>query len=167
MCVCVCVCVLYGFARKKERRGYRAENMTETDYAADVVLLANTPDQAESLLRSLEQTAKSNGLYVNANKTEFMSFKLERSNSNLRSKHLKVIKPVEMPRQRYLIYYKLNKHTLRKDASCYWQIFDNLEFGARGDRGSNPGCVIPKTQKWYLIPPCLTLSTIRYVSKAK
>ena len=28
--------------------------------------------------------------------------------------------------------------------------------------GLNPGRVIPKTLKWYLIPPCLTLSNIRY-----
>ena len=32
--------------------------------------------------------------------------------------------------------------------------------GPRG-RGLIPGHVIPKTQKWYLMPPCLTLSTIR------
>ena len=36
-----------------------------------------------------------------------------------------------------------------------------------GDRGSIPGRVIPKTQKWYLIPPCLTLSIIRYGSRVK
>ena len=29
------------------------------------------------------------------------------------------------------------------------------------DSGSIPGQVIPKTQKWYLMPPCLTLSIIR------
>ena len=34
-----------------------------------------------------------------------------------------------------------------------------------GDRGSIPGRVIPKTQKWYLITPCLTHSIIRYVSR--
>ena len=32
---------------------------------------------------------------------------------------------------------------------------------------SIPGRVIPKTQKWYLIPPCLTLSIIRNVTKVK
>ena len=32
------------------------------------------------------------------------------------------------------------------------------------DRGSIPGRVIPKNQKWYLMPPCLTLSIIRYGS---
>ena len=37
-----------------------------------------------------------------------------------------------------------------------------------GDRGSIAGWVIPKTFiKWYLIPPCLTLSIIRYVSRVK
>ena len=36
-----------------------------------------------------------------------------------------------------------------------------------GYLGSIPGHVIPKTSKWYLIPPCLTLSNIRYVSMVK
>ena len=36
-----------------------------------------------------------------------------------------------------------------------------------GELGSIPGRVIPKTQKWYLMPPCLTLSIIRYGSRAK
>ena len=35
-----------------------------------------------------------------------------------------------------------------------------------GDMDSIPGCVIPKTLKWYLIPPCLKLTNIRYVSRA-
>ena len=37
-----------------------------------------------------------------------------------------------------------------------------------GNQGSLPGRVIPKTLKeLYLIPPCLTLSIIRYVSRVK
>ena len=36
-----------------------------------------------------------------------------------------------------------------------------------GDLGSIPGRVMPKTQKWYLMPPCLTLSNIRYGSRVK
>ena len=36
-----------------------------------------------------------------------------------------------------------------------------------GNRGSIPGWVIPKTQKWYLMPPCLTLSTIRWGLRVK
>ena len=34
-----------------------------------------------------------------------------------------------------------------------------------GDRGLIPGLFIPKTQKWYLMPLCLTLSAIRYRSR--
>ena len=36
-----------------------------------------------------------------------------------------------------------------------------------GDLGSIPGCVIQRLLKWYLIPPCLTLSNMRYVSRIK
>ena len=36
-----------------------------------------------------------------------------------------------------------------------------------GDLGSISVWVIPKTQKWYLMPPCLTLSIIRYGSRLK
>ena len=36
-----------------------------------------------------------------------------------------------------------------------------------GDLGSIPGRVIPKTLKWYLISPYLTLCNIRYVSTVK
>ena len=46
--------------------------MTDANYR-DIVLL--TPAQAESLLHNLEQTSGSIGVYVNANKTEFMYFK--------------------------------------------------------------------------------------------
>ena len=36
-----------------------------------------------------------------------------------------------------------------------------------GDRGSISGRVIPKIKKWYLMPPCLTHSIIRYGSRVK
>ena len=51
---------------------YPAGPMKDADYADDLVLLANTPAQAESLLHSLEQAARGFCLYVNSDKTEFM-----------------------------------------------------------------------------------------------
>ena len=36
-----------------------------------------------------------------------------------------------------------------------------------GNRGSISGWVIPKTQKWYLMPPCLALSIMRWGSRVK
>ena len=50
---------------KKRSRRYPATTITDADYAA---ILANTPDQAETLLHSLERAAASIGLHVNAHK---------------------------------------------------------------------------------------------------
>ena len=44
----------------------------DTDYADDIVLLANAPTQAESLLHSLEQAAGFIGLHVNTDKMEYV-----------------------------------------------------------------------------------------------
>ena len=41
----------------------------DADYANDIVLLANSPAQTESLLHSLEQATGGIGLYVNIDKT--------------------------------------------------------------------------------------------------
>ena len=51
-----------------------AKTITDADYANDIALLANTPNQAETLLHSLERAAAGIGLHVNAHKTEFMCF---------------------------------------------------------------------------------------------
>ena len=59
---------------KKRSRRYPATTITDADYADDIAILANTPDQAETLLHSLEQAAASRGLYVNAHKTEYMCY---------------------------------------------------------------------------------------------
>ena len=48
--------------------------VTDADYADDIAILANTPDQAETLLHSLERAAAGIGLYVNAHKTEYMCY---------------------------------------------------------------------------------------------
>ena len=46
-------------------------------------------------------------------------------------------------------------------------VVDRVFANGPGDRGSIPGRVIPKTLKWYLIPPSLALSNISYVSREK
>ena len=57
--------------RKRSRR-YPAKTITDADYADDIALLVNTPNQAETLLHSLERAAAGIGLHVNAHKTEFI-----------------------------------------------------------------------------------------------
>ena len=51
--------------------------MTDSDYADDLAHHENAPTLAKFLLHGLEQTASSIGLYANANKIKFMSFKPE------------------------------------------------------------------------------------------
>ena len=64
-----------GFELTKKRSSrYPATTITDTDYADDIAILANTPDQAETLLHSLERAAANIGLYVNGHKTEYMCY---------------------------------------------------------------------------------------------
>ena len=59
---------------KKRSKRYPAKTITDADYADDLALLANTPNQADTLLHSLERVAAGIGLYVNAHKTEYMCY---------------------------------------------------------------------------------------------
>ena len=64
-----------GFTLKTARSTrHTAQTTTDTDYADDIVLLVNTPTQAESQLHCLERTVGGIGLHVNADKTEYMCF---------------------------------------------------------------------------------------------
>ena len=58
---------------KKRSRRYPTKTITDADYADDIAILANTPNQAETLLHSLEQANAGIGIHVNAHKTEYMS----------------------------------------------------------------------------------------------
>ena len=58
----------------KRSRRYPAETITDASYADDIALLANTPNQAETLLHSLERAAAGISLHVNAHKTGYMCF---------------------------------------------------------------------------------------------
>ena len=59
---------------KKRSRRYPAKTISDADYTDDIAILANTANQAETLLHSLERAAAGNGLIVNAHKTEYMCF---------------------------------------------------------------------------------------------
>ena len=54
-------------------------------------ILANTPDQAETLLHSLERAAASIGLHVNAHKTEYMCYNQTGDISTLEGTPLKLV----------------------------------------------------------------------------
>ena len=73
---------------KKRSRRYPAKTITDAD---DIALLANTPNQAETLLHSLEWAAAGIGLHVNAHKTEFMCFNQKGDISTLDGTSLKQV----------------------------------------------------------------------------
>ena len=50
---------------KKRSRRYPATTITDADYADDIVILANAPTQAETLLHNLERAVAGIGLHVN------------------------------------------------------------------------------------------------------
>ena len=76
---------------KKRSRRYPATTITDADYADDIAILANTPDQAETLLHSLERAAANIGLYVNAHKTEYMCYYQTGDISTLEGTPLKLV----------------------------------------------------------------------------
>ena len=55
-------------------RRYPAKTITDANYTDDIAILANTPNQAETLLHILERAAAGIGLHVNAHKTEYRCF---------------------------------------------------------------------------------------------
>ena len=76
---------------KKRSRRYPAKTITDADYADDIVLQANTPKQAETLLHSLERATVEIGLHVNAHKTEYMCFNQAGDISTLDGTSLKLV----------------------------------------------------------------------------
>ena len=76
---------------KKRSRRYPAKTITDADYADDIALLANTPNQAETLLHSLGRAAAGIGLHVNAQRTEFMCFNQKGDISTLEGTSLKLV----------------------------------------------------------------------------
>ena len=59
---------------RKEAKRNPANTITDANYADDLALLANTPNQAETLLHNLERAAVGISLHVYAHKTEYMCY---------------------------------------------------------------------------------------------
>ena len=73
---------------KKRSRRYSTKTITDAD---DIAILANTPNQAETLLHSLEQAATGIGLYVKAHKTKYMCYNQTGDISTLDGTPLKLV----------------------------------------------------------------------------
>ena len=81
-----------GFELTKRRSWrYPAKTITDAYYADDTVILANTPNQAETLQHSLGRAAAGIGLHVNAHKTEYMCYNQTGDISTLDGTPLKLV----------------------------------------------------------------------------
>ena len=81
-----------GFELTKRRsKRYPAKTITDADYADDLALLANRPNQAETLLHSLERATAGIGLHVNAYKTEYMCYNQTGNIATLDGASLKLV----------------------------------------------------------------------------
>ena len=76
---------------KKRSRRYPTKTITDADYADDIAILANTPNQAETLLHSLERTVAGIGLDAHAQKTEYICFNQTGDISTLEGTSLKLV----------------------------------------------------------------------------
>ena len=76
---------------KERSRRYPAHTITDADYTDDIALLANTPAQVKTLLRSLERAAAGIGFHINADKTEYMYFNQKGDISTLNGSSLKLV----------------------------------------------------------------------------
>ena len=77
--------------QKASWRWYPTQTIMDTDYAEDIVLLANAPTQAEYLLCCLEQAASGIDLHVNADKMEYICFNQKGYASFLNGGSLKLV----------------------------------------------------------------------------
>ena len=76
--------------QRKEAEGTQQKQLP-TPTTPMTVILANTPNQAETLLHSLERAAAGIGLHVNAHKTEYMCFNQTGDISTLDRTSLKLV----------------------------------------------------------------------------
>ena len=76
---------------KKRSRRYPAKIITDADYAGDIVRLANTPNQAETLLHSFERAAAGHWTPCQCTETEFMSLNQKGDISTLDGTSLKLV----------------------------------------------------------------------------
>ena len=108
-----------GFELKKKRsRRYPAKIFTDADYADDVALLANTPNQAKTLLHSLERAATDIGLHVNAHKTEYMCYDQAGDISTLDGTS-ETGRQIHLSRKQRLINRKRRRHTANEGMDIY------------------------------------------------
>ena len=103
-------------------RRYPAKSITDADYTDDKAILANTPNQAGTLLHSLERAAAGIVLHVNAHKTEYMYFNQTGDQSEAGWQ-------IHLPRKQCLI----NQKDIDTRLTKAWTAIDKLSIICKSD----------------------------------
>ena len=119
-----------GFVLTKRRsRGYPAKIITDADNADDIAILANTPNQAETRLHSMERAAAGIGLHVNAHKTEYICYNQAGDITTLDGNPLKLVDKFT-----YLgSSVSSTKKDIDKRLTKAWRAFDRLSIIWKSD----------------------------------
>ena len=104
---------------KKRSRRYPAKTITDADYADDIVILANSPTKAETLLHILERAAAGIGLHVNAHKTEYICYNQTGDISTLDGTSLKLVDKFTYIGKQCLINRKRHRNTANEGMDSY------------------------------------------------
>ena len=104
---------------KKRSKRYPAKTITDADYANDIALLAIKPNQAETLLHSLERAAAGIDLHVNAHKTEYMCYNQTGNITTLEGVSLKLVDKFTYQGSSVLINRKSHRHTTNESMDSY------------------------------------------------
>ena len=99
---------------KRRRKKYPAKTITDADYADDLALLANRPNQAETQLHSLERAAAGIGLHVNAHKTEYMCYNQTGNIATLDGASLKLVDKKKKKKSKIYIYIYIYIYSTEK-----------------------------------------------------
>ena len=121
---------------KKRSRRYPAKTITDADYTDDIAILANTLNQAETLLHSLERAAAGIGLNVNAHKTEYICYNQTGDISTLGGTSLKLVDK--------FTYLGSSDSSTKKDINTWlieeWTAIDTLSIIWRSDLTDKMKC---------------------------
>ena len=117
---------------KKRSRRYPAKTITDADYADDIAILPTTPNQAETLLHSLERATEGIGLHVNAHKTEYMCYNQTGDISTLDRTSLKLVDKFTYPGSSVASTEKRHRHAANESMENYRYAIDHMEI--RPDR---------------------------------
>ena len=114
---------------KKRSRRHPVKTIADADYADDIAILANTSNQAETLLHNLERAAAGIGLHVNAHKTEYMCYNQTGDITTLDGTPLKLVDK--------FIYLRSSVASTEKDIDTrltkVWTAIDRLSIIGKSD----------------------------------